>query len=84
MILEMYSAYDKKVGAFMQPQFFRSRGEALRAFMDACLAKDGMFMAHPEDFGFAYMGTFDDSSGALVAPDAGPEFVMTALDAVPK
>lgn len=82
MILLAFAVYDKKVGAYMQPMFFRSKGEACRSFLDACTVESQPFMKHPEDYGFAYLGDFDDSTGSITCPVTGAEFVMTALDAV--
>lgn len=82
MITEIYSVFDKKVGAFGTPLFFRSRGEAIRSFSDAVQDGQSQFCKHPEDYGFAYLGSFDDGSGSFTFPKEGPEFVIQAIQCV--
>lgn len=63
MILVIYSVYDSKVGAYLQPFFMRSRGEASRAFTEAVADSNSPFCKHPDDFVLFELGTFDDSTG---------------------
>lgn len=83
MIYKMFSVLDKKIGAYNTPMFFRSRGEAVRAFSDACGNKDDNFAKHPEDYCWCYMGEFHDDTGECL-PVRPPEIVLTALDVVVK
>lgn len=78
-VLKMFSVYDKKVGAFTAPMFFRSKGEAIRSFTDAC-SREENFRRHREDYGFAYLGDWDDNTGLFEPVPSGPEFVISALD----
>lgn len=80
-VLLFFAVYDKKVEAFDKPLVFRSKGEAMRAFIDAC-EKDENFKAHPEDFAFAFVGRYDDVAGHIEGLESGPEFVIQALEAV--
>lgn len=82
MILEMYSVFDKKTGAFTPPQMFRARGEAIRSFSDAVGDGNSPFSKHAEDYAFAYIGSFDDNSGCMTFPKEGPEFVIQAVQCV--
>lgn len=82
MYLQMYCVKDLAVQSYTAPQFFRSRGEALRAFMDACGDGKSNFAKHPGDYEFYYIATYDDETGGIVTP-AEPELVMRALDAFP-
>lgn len=66
----MCCVFDVQAQAYTNPQYFRTKGEAIRAFMDAC-GKDAQFAAHPEDYIFMQVGTFDWSTGA-VGMSAGP------------
>lgn len=79
MIMEVYAVFDKKVNAYMNPQFFRTRGEALRAWMDAVHAEAAPFRRHAEDYVFCRLGVYNDSTGefACVSP---PELSMSAVD----
>lgn len=65
--LMMCSVYDEKVGCFMQPFCVRSRGEAIRGFMDACRDEKMAFHMHPEDYKLYLVGEFLEDSGQLVS-----------------
>lgn len=84
MKLLLFSIFDKKADAFTQPMFFRSKGEAIRSFMDAVGTAETPFCKHPEDYSFCHVGDFDDSTGAVTGMNAGPVFVMQALECVRK
>lgn len=77
MIFEVYAVHDAAVGAFNTPLFFRSRGEAVRAFQNACGHEAG-FKEHAKDYSFWLLGSFDDSNGALLRVD--PDRVCSAVD----
>jgi predicted pyridoxine 5'-phosphate oxidase superfamily flavin-nucleotide-binding protein len=62
--LKVYSLFDVKIGAYNRPLFYRTDGEALRAFMDA-LEKDEGLKRHPEDYVMFVLGSFDDATGAF-------------------
>ncbi|ALS03676.1 VP5 [Gokushovirus WZ-2015a] len=81
MIMQACAVYDKKVNAYMLPQFFRTRGEAMRAFMDAVNSEQAPWKRHAEDYLFCLLGTYDDSSGVTVNKDV-PEILMSAMDCV--
>lgn len=81
MILEVYSVFDKKSGAYMQPIYFRTRGEAVRSFIDACSSQDN-FKKHPEDYSFCFIGLFDDNTGVITGEASGPLHVFQATQAV--
>lgn len=82
MIMQCCAVYDKKVGAYTAPQFFRSKGEAMRAFVDACQAEDAPFRKHAEDYFFSRLCEYDDVRGSFSPAPEGPEVLLTALDAV--
>ncbi|UDN67791.1 nonstructural protein [robinz microvirus RP_120] len=80
MIYRMFAVLDKKINAYNTPLFYRSKGEAIRSFSDACLKEDN-FKAHAEDFVWCYLGTYDDETGKGEWCHV-PEIVITALDVV--
>ena len=80
-IYQLFAVYDKKVGAFNTPLSFRSKGEAMRSFMDAVQDGKQTFARHPEDYVFMHLGSFDDETGVLDAMST-PHPVMSALDCV--
>lgn len=81
--MNMYvcAVFDKKVNAYLAPAFFRTRGEATRAFMDT-VAADTPLRKHPEDYSFHYVGSWNDSNGQFENLKNGPEPLMTAMDCV--
>lgn len=81
MIMQVCAIYDKKVGAYMLPQFFRTKGEAMRAFLDACAQESAPFKRHAEDYYFCRLGEYDDVAGRVECV-ATPEILLTALDGV--
>lgn len=82
MILQVWCVRDKAVGAYMAPFYARSRGEALRSFMDAS-ADANRFAKHAPDYDLYYLGTFDDATGLFVQGADNPERVMNALEVNP-
>lgn len=81
MILQVFAVFDKKVNAYMGPQMFRTKGEALRAWMDAVRAENGKnFRDHAEDYVYCYLGTYDDHTGRYANVGDAPELGMTAMD----
>lgn len=63
--MKMYSVYDSKVEAYLMPHFFRSRGEALRAYTTACNDEQTTFAKNPEDFTFFEIGEYEDSNASI-------------------
>lgn len=67
MIMYFFTVYDKKVGAFMPPFQMRSRGEAIRSFMDAVNDEAHQFHKHAGDYELFQCGAFDDVEGVMSA-----------------
>lgn len=80
MKLEAYAVHDSAVGAFNRPQFFRSRGEALRSFSDAVANPEAGFRAHAEHFSFYHVGVYDEDTAEFVGLATGPYRVCGAVD----
>lgn len=78
MKLLMFSVYDKAVKAYMQPFFSRSRGEALRSFVDACNDEKRDLKKHATDFTLHYLGEWDDGSG--ISSPVDPERIISASE----
>ena len=81
MILMACATLDKKIGAYMLPQFFRTRGEAMRAFIDACGSPESPFARHSEDYVFCCVGSYDDAEGKFLTITP-PDVLMSAVDAL--
>lgn len=65
MMLKIFTVYDSKTEAYMQPQFMQSTGQALRAFEDAVNDDTHPFHKHAADFTLFELGTFDDQTGVF-------------------
>ena len=50
MVNKIYAVFDSKVGAYLQPMFFRSNGEAIRAFASAVGDVDHQFSKFASDY----------------------------------
>lgn len=77
MRLTVVSVYDVGVGAYGRPVFVRSKGEAVRSFMDELNKPHSEQMpnqmrAHPQDFQLYFLGEFDDETGRFVDPPEQP------------
>lgn len=79
MILEVYTVHDRAVGAFLQPFFVRSRGEAVRSFTEACNDGKSQFAKYPGDYTMYFVGKYDDQSGMFLA-DGSPSRVIGAIE----
>lgn len=79
MIIKIFSVYDLKAESFLQPMFFRSSNEAIRAFSKAVNDEGHEFFKHAEDYVLFEIGNFDDVSGLLHQRD--PLRLMSAYEA---
>lgn len=71
-MLNVYTVRDAKAEAYMQPFFFMTKWQAIRAFWD--LVNDGQSQVsrHPGDFALYHLGSYDDFKGVfanLVTPE---------------
>lgn len=65
MELNIYSVYDSKTQAYMQPWMARTRGEAIRSFTEAVNDPKSSFNKYPGDFTLFEIGTWDDQNGKM-------------------
>lgn len=82
MLLQVFSIYDSKVEAYLQPFFAPTKGAAIRYFSDAIADPQHQFFKHCEDFTLFHLGSYDDSGG-LFDCDA-PVSVGNAVEFKPK
>lgn len=78
MKLYAFSVRDEAVGSFLPPMFFRSKGEAIRAFSDAVANPEHQFAKHMSDYVFFCVGEFNDASGMFGAFE--PVRIMSAFE----
>lgn len=62
--MKMFCVHDSKVGAYLQPFFLRSRGEALRAWGSAVNDPQTQFCKFPSDFTLFEIGEFCEDTGS--------------------
>lgn len=62
MKLKVFTVYDSKVGAHLQPFYARSTGEAIRSFSQAVMDTNTQFNKYPADFTLFEVGSWDDQS----------------------
>lgn len=67
MKLYVCAVHDVKAGAFSNPQCFRSIGEAIRSFTDACQNEGSNFNRHATDYAFYRLGVFNDENGEITS-----------------
>jgi len=80
VILKVFAVHDSKVGAYMQPFFQRSVGEAVRSWETVCNDGKSAMSTFPADFTLFEIGEYDDQSGALT-PHTALKSLATGLDA---
>lgn len=65
MEIKIYSIYDNKAEAYMEPFFATTAGLAIRRFADTANNPDTMLFRHPNDFALYEIGTFNDKAGTV-------------------
>jgi hypothetical protein len=65
MLLKIFTVFDCKAEAYLQPFFMKSKGEAIRAFSDTSNDQNHNFGKHPEDFTLFELGTYDESNASI-------------------
>lgn len=79
----IFGVRDGAVDCFISPPLFmRSKGEAIRAFTDACQNGEHEFNKHAKDYEMFFLGEFDDRSGVFVSSAGGPVSVIRAVECV--
>lgn len=82
MKLKAFSVYDKAAAAWMQPFFMKTKGEALRAFMDTVANREHPFFRHAEDYALFQVGEFDDETSSMEKCE--PELMARAHELIAK
>ena len=65
MKLNVYAIHDSAVGAYNNPMFFNTDGEAIRIFQNEANREDSMISQHPEQFTLFRIGTFDTNTAMI-------------------
>lgn len=78
MKLKVFAIYDAAVGAYMQPFYVQSKGQAIRMWLDTVSDEKTQFNKHPADFTLFELGEYDEESGTHTNLKT-PESLGTAL-----
>ena len=62
MIQKVFTVFDAKAKAYLQPFFMPTTGMATRAFTDLCNDQNHMFNHHPEDYSLFEIAEYDDQT----------------------
>lgn len=77
--MKIYSIYDSKSEAYMNPWYARTKGEAIRSFEQACKDEKSQLSKYPEDFTLFELGEFDEYMG-IIKPNIAKTAVISAID----
>jgi len=78
MKYKIFSVWDSKTQAYMQPFFSPTVGSGIRAFTDACSDPHSMLAKHPSDFSLHVIGEYEDATGTLT--DENPQALGSGQD----
>lgn len=77
LIKHMYSIYDTAAEVYSDPMYFRSEGEAIRAFTQGVNNPQTQLALTPEHYQLYRVGNFNDCSGEI-SPEP-PTHVVNAI-----
>lgn len=60
MILNVFTVYDSKVQAYLQPVYCRNKGEFIRGFTETCNNPSSQIGSNPADYHAFELGEWDD------------------------
>lgn len=63
MLHRIFTVYDAKAKAYLQPFFFPQTGQAVRAFTELVNDEKTQFYKHAEDYTLYVIGKYDDTKG---------------------
>lgn len=62
MKLKVFTIYDSKLEAYLQPFYMQTRGQAIRALTDTLADPKHQFSKHPSDFTLFELGEYNDNN----------------------
>lgn len=77
--MKIYSIYDSKAEAFIQPFFSPNKATALRSFTQAAQDEKTQYFTHGADYTLFEIGSWDEQKG-LVTPAEANMNLGTALE----
>ena len=79
MIVSVYTVFDKKAGAFLQPFFIQNDSLAVRAIMDVMADKEHSFYRYAEDYQLFHICEFCDQTGVFIG-ESDPVAIIGLLE----
>jgi hypothetical protein len=70
MKLKVFTIYDAKAEAYLQPFFLSTKGQAIRSITEALANTEHQFAKYPQDFTLFELGEYDDSNGQMLPHQA--------------
>lgn len=67
MKYKIFSIYDSKTEAYMQPFFSPTKGHAIRMWQDTISDKNSQFAKHPADFTLFEIGEYNDHNAQVTS-----------------
>ncbi|AXH72221.1 MAG: nonstructural protein [Microviridae sp.] len=77
--MKIYSVYDSKAEAYIQPIFSTNKATAIRSFAQAANDENTEFNRHAADYTLFEIGTWDEITG-LITPDETKTPLGSALE----
>jgi len=65
MLQQIFTIYDSKIEAYLQPFFMPTKGAAIRAVTDTLASPDHIFAKHPEDYTLFHLGSYEDGKSTF-------------------
>ena len=62
---KIFTVYDSKIEAYLQPFFQKATPQALRTFTDMVNNPDHPFHSHAEDYTLFELGVYDETNGRI-------------------
>lgn len=63
--LKIFAIYDSKAHYYRRPFFMKTKGEAVRGFVDVVNDGKSEISLHPEDFTLFHIGDYDEDRGKV-------------------
>lgn len=82
---KIYTIYDTKSEAYLQPFFLKTHGLAVRTFTDCVNDPKHQFGRHPADYNLFFLGDFEDTTSEWTIEKTpqnlgkGTEFLETPI-----
>ncbi len=67
MLHKIFTVYDSKSETYLTPFFMKTKGEALRGFIDVAQDDKHQFGKHPEDYTLFEIGEYDDVKCTIIS-----------------